>query len=174
MGLFLERGYEAVTIAEIAERAGLSKRSFFNHFPDKREILYADAEAFEQTIAQHLAAAAPTATPLHAALTALTVAGTTLSAYAATASARRDLIASSVELEERNLQKLATLARLLTDGLQARGTPPRQAALTAHTAIVIFNTAYDDWVDQPDTDFAGLIEEARRDLQIVLQTSPLD
>jgi AcrR family transcriptional regulator len=47
MALFLERGYAGVTVAEIADRAGLTKRTFFNHFADRREVLFAGAKDFE-------------------------------------------------------------------------------------------------------------------------------
>ncbi len=59
MALFLERGYAEVTVTDIAERAGLTKRSFFNHFVDKREVLFADAEAFRRTLTEYLAALDP-------------------------------------------------------------------------------------------------------------------
>ena len=168
IGLFLERGYHAVTIADITDRAGLTKRSFFNHFPDKREILFADAEAFEATIADHLAQPEPAVAPLDTALHALTRAGESLAGYAPFAASRRDLIASSTELQERNLIKLATVTRTLTNGLIARGTPPRSAALAAHAAMTIFNTAYDDWIDHPGSAFARHVNRARDDLAAVM------
>ena len=71
MTLFLERGYADVTVADIAERAGLTKRSFFNHFVDKREVLFADADAFLRALTEPLAALDPATDPLEAAITRL-------------------------------------------------------------------------------------------------------
>ena len=38
--LYSERGFQQVTVAEIAQRAGLTERTFFRHFADKREVLF--------------------------------------------------------------------------------------------------------------------------------------
>lgn len=165
MTLFLERGYAEVTVADITEQAGLTKRSFFNHFVDKREVLFADAEAFQRSLTEPLAALDPAMGPLQAATTALTHAGLSLAGYGQAAAARRDLIASSTELQERNLVKMASLTKALQDGLTARGTPPRTARFTAHAAITVFNAAYDDWIDHPDADFTALMNQALDELR---------
>jgi AcrR family transcriptional regulator len=150
MELFLERGYAGVTVADITQRAGLTKRSFFNHFADKREVLFADSEAFQRTLTDALAAVDPAADPLEAATAALTQAGRSLAGYGQVAAPRRDLIASSTELQERALQ----------DGLRARGAMPAAARFAAEAAITVFNAAYDDWIDHPDADFAALMMRA--------------
>jgi AcrR family transcriptional regulator len=169
MTLFLERGYADVTVADITERAGLTKRSFFNHFVDKREVLFADADAFLFAMTEPLAALDPATDPLEAAITALTQAGLSLAEYGQSASARRDLIASSIELQERNLVKLASLTRALQDGLVARGTAPRAARFTAEAAIAVFNAAYDDWIDQPESDFELLMSRCLDELQTAIK-----
>ena len=150
MTLFLERGYADVTVADITERAGLTKRSFFNHFVDKREVLFADAEAFLRAADRAARGARSRDRSLEAAIAALTQAGLSLASYSQFGGARRELIASSTELQERNLVKLASLTRAVQEGLIARGTAPRAARFTAEAAITVFNAAYDDWIDQPD------------------------
>jgi AcrR family transcriptional regulator len=160
MELFLERGYAGVTVADITQRAGLTKRSFFNHFADKREVLFADSEAFQRTLTDALAAVDPAADPLEAATAALTQAGRSLAGYGQVAAPRRDLIASSTELQERELVKMASLCRALQDGLRARGAMPAAARFAAEAAITVFNAAYDDWIDHPDADFAALMMRA--------------
>ena len=169
MTLFLERGYADVTVADITERAGLTKRSFYNHFADKREVLFADADAFLRALTEPLAALDPATEPLEAAIAALTQAGLTLAEYSQSAGARRDLIASSTELQERNLVKLASLTQALQDGLIARGTPQRAARFTAQAAMTVFNAAYDDWIDQPDSDFAALMSRCLDELRIAVK-----
>src|SRR4051812_19808461 len=79
--LFRERGYADVTVAEIADRAGLTKRTFFNHFTDKREVLFAGAPAYEQSVLTYLAEADAGLGPLDAAVAALTRSSLDLAAY---------------------------------------------------------------------------------------------
>src|ERR1700689_1080733 len=157
MTLFLERGYAEVTVADIAEQAGLTKRSFFNHFVDKREVLFAHAEEFQRTVTDRLAEIGPDTGPLDAALAALTHGGRRLGGYGASTAGRRDLIDSSTELQERNLIKIASLTRGLSDGLVARAVPRRTATITAQAAITVFDTAYHDLLDEPAADLAALV-----------------
>jgi AcrR family transcriptional regulator len=163
--LFAERGYADVTVAQIAERAGLTKRTFFNHFADKREVLFAGAQAFQDSITGYLAQAAGALGPLDAAVDALTRAGLDLAPYASTARARRDLIASSVELQERDLIKTAALTAAIAGGLRARRAPDRVAALAATAAVTVFNAAYDDWTADTTADFRALMRAALCELR---------
>jgi len=163
--LFQERGYAGVTIAEIADRAGLTKRTFFNHFADKREVLFAEAQAFEARIVQYLVEADDRLEPIDAAITALTRAGLDLAPYGESALARRELIASSPELQERNLNKLTSLATALAEALRTRDVPNRIAALAAQGAVAVFAAAYDDWTEDTTTDFSALMQRSLADLR---------
>jgi AcrR family transcriptional regulator len=165
MELFAERGYGEVTVDEIARRAGLTKRSFFNHFTDKREVLFADAREFEADIIRYLSEAAPGLPPVDAAICALTRAGQDLARYGANAARfRRDLIASSTELQERNLIKMAALTSAIASALRGPETPARTAAFAAHAAVTVFGAAYDEWADDATADFAALMRRALSDL----------
>ena len=165
MELFAERGYGEVTVDEIARRAGLTKRSFFNHFTDKREVLFADAREFEADIIRYLSEAAPGLPPVEAAICALTRAGQDLARYGANAARfRRDLIASSTELQERNLIKMAALTSAIASALRGPGTPARTAAFAAHAAVTVFGAAYDEWADDATADFAALMRRALSDM----------
>jgi len=166
--LFLERGYDDVTVAEIADAASLTKRTFFNHFCDKREVLFADARGFQAAIVTHLAKASADLTPLEATLAALTHGGQQLEPWRGVGAIRRDLIRSSVELQERNLQKLSALTDALTATLRDRGVPPRKATLTAQAAVAAFTTAYDDSLNDLTTAFPTLLRQALRDLRQAL------
>jgi len=168
VSLFLERGYAAVSVADIADRAGLTKRTFFNHFPDKREVLFAGAPALQVSIEDHLAQVDDDVQPLDAAVVALTRAGQELSAYGDAALLRHDLIASSTELQERDLIKKVLLTSAVAAGLERRGVPPRPAALTAQAAITVFTTAYDDWVGPGETDFHTFMQRTLADLRQVV------
>lgn len=165
IALFAERGYADVTVAEIADRAGLTKRSFFNHFADKREVLFADAQAFEAGIIQHLAEADDDLSAIDAAIDALTRGGLDLARYGDYAHARRELIASSPELQERNLIKMASLASAIATALRARQVPGRTAIFAAEAAVAVFTAAYDDWADDTTADFAALMQRSLSDLR---------
>ena len=73
MHLYSERGFDSTTVAEIAERAGLTERTFFRHFADKREVLFWGAEAFQDFLVREVQAAPPSSTPLEALAAAFVV-----------------------------------------------------------------------------------------------------
>ena len=172
MALFRERGYAEVTVAEIADRAGLTKRTFFNHFTDKREVLFAGAKAFEASIVKHLTEAADDLDPIDAAVVALTRGGLELSQYGDFARARRDLIASSPELQERDLIKMTSLASAIAEALRQRHVPDRAATLTAQAAVAVFTTAYGDWVDDSTADLDTLMQRSLADLRRAVGYTP--
>ncbi len=161
MTLFLERGYTEVTVAEIAERAGVTKRTFFNHFTDKREVLFAGAPAFEDRVVRYLAEADDGLDAIDAAVTALTRAGTDLLAnYVEYADVRRKVIAASPELHERNLIKMSSLAAAITEALDTHGKSSRTAAFAAQAAVTVFTAAYDDWTEDTTAEFDALMQES--------------
>ncbi|MBS2538496.1 TetR/AcrR family transcriptional regulator [Catenulispora sp. NF23] len=163
--LFAERGYADVTVTEIAERAGLTKRSFFNHFADKREVLFAGAQGFEADILGYLAETDADAEPIDAAIAALTRGGLDLTPYREPARIRRGLIASSTELQERNLIKMASLTAAIAEALGERRVPARTAAFAAQAAVAAFDAAYDDWAADATADFSALMRQALSDLR---------
>jgi AcrR family transcriptional regulator len=158
--LFGERGYADVTVAEIAERAGLTKRTFFNHFPDKREVLFAGAKDFEAGIVKHLTEADDDLAPIDAAIDALTHSSLELAQYSDYARIRRDLIASAPELQERDLIKMTSLASAIAEALRQRHVPARTATLTAQAAVAVFTIAYADWIDNSNDDFNTLMQRS--------------
>jgi AcrR family transcriptional regulator len=173
MTLFLERGYAAVTVAEVADRAGLTKRTFFNHFPDKREVLFAGAKDFDAGIVKHLTEAPDDLAPIDAAIAALTHSSLELAKYSDYARIRRDLIASSPELRERDLIKMTSLAAAIADALCQRHVPARTATLAAQAAVAVFTIAYADWVDNPAEDFGILVQRSLAELRQAVGPHPL-
>jgi AcrR family transcriptional regulator len=163
--LFLERGYAEVTIAQIAERAGLTRRTFFNHFADKREVLFAGALSLEASAVKYLAEASAGLGAIEAAVAALTRAGQDLSGYAQFTRLRADLIASAPELQERDLIKRAALASAVAGALRRRHVPDRAADLAAQAAVTVFTTAWVDWGDDPAADFGALMQRSLAELR---------
>jgi AcrR family transcriptional regulator len=162
--LYVERGYEQTTVAEIAARAGLTARTFFRHFADKREVLFAGSP-LQDKLVDALGAAPDTASPMEAVATALDAAAEVLTDREF--SRRRQLvITANAELQERELIKLATLSAALADGLCRRGVPDPTARLAAEAGIAVFRVAFERWVDEPeDRGLAQVMREALDELR---------
>jgi AcrR family transcriptional regulator len=146
MALYGERGFEATTVAEIAERAGLTERTFFRHYADKREVLFAGADALREFLVGHVEAAPAALPPLEAIATALCAAGDDIfEEMGDFARQRQAIIAANAELQERELIKLASLASTLADALRRRGVRDPAASLAAEAGIAVFRIAFEDW-----------------------------
>jgi len=147
--LFAEQGYDATTVSEIAERAGgLTKTTFFRHFPDKREVLFAGQEIHSRLLSDAIAAAPDSATPLEAVATALDAITAIFTDDRRDFSARlRAVIAGNTELQERAMFKRAVLADAMTDALGKRGVPAAAASLAAELGVRSFYSAFGQWAD---------------------------
>jgi AcrR family transcriptional regulator len=165
MSLFRERGYAEVTVAEIADRAGLTKRTFFNHFADKREVFFANGEMFEKSVLAHLAAAGPGLDAIGAAVLALTRGGLELEPYYEYAKSRIEVLATTPELRERDLIKTARLTEAMAGALVERGVPARTASFAAQAAVAVFTVAAADWIATPTADFPQLMTAALTELR---------
>lgn len=172
MALYLERGYHAVTVAEIAASAGLTKRTFFRHFTDKREVLFAGASAFQAGVVAAVLGAADDVAPIDLVVAALAAGGGELAAYGRFARQRRNLIASSDDLQERELIKMAALTRAVAEALEHRGAEPLQASLTAQAGVAAFTTAYDRWIDQDGAaDLPALVHQSLNQLREAIRAA---
>jgi AcrR family transcriptional regulator len=153
MALYGERGFEQTTVAEIAERAGLTERTFFRHFADKREVLFAGSSSLQELLVTRLGDTPDSVPPLDAIATALDAAGVLLEERREYAGQRAAIIAANAELRERELIKLASLAAALADTLRRRGVAEPAASLAAEAGIAVFRIAFERWVadiDGPD------------------------
>ncbi|WLQ32053.1 helix-turn-helix domain containing protein [Streptomyces castrisilvae] len=169
--LFQEHGYEGVTVTQIAERAGITRRSYFRYFPDKREVLFAGSEQLPVAVSDALLDTAEAAAPLAAALDALSRVGSRLVAHVDQAAERRAVIDSSAELRERERTKLATLTMAIRDGLTRRGVPPDRAGLVAQIAVVAFQSAFGQWIDaRGQRDFPSCLRTATTALREAMAT----
>jgi len=144
--LFRQYGYEQVTVTQIAERAGLTRRSFSRYFTDKREVLFAGSEQLAPAIAQEIDAAGPGTSPFAAILGALGKVGNLLAAHVKQASERRAIIDASPELQERERTKLAGIASAIAQSLEQRRLNRGEALMLADIATVIFKHAFERWV----------------------------
>lgn len=147
-GLYTERGYDQTTVAEIAARAGLTERTFFRHFADKREVLFAGGDRFRAALVDPVDAAPQSATALEAVTAGIEAAG---SAFPAVELVRRRqaLLLANPELHERELIKLASLAASLAEALRRRGVPDTAAELAAETGVTVLRIALTRWIEDP-------------------------
>jgi AcrR family transcriptional regulator len=148
--LYGDRGYEETTVAEIAERAGLTKRTFFRYFADKREVLFSGTELLEQQMVAAIEAAPASASVLALIAAALDAAGARFEEVREHAPRRQRIIASSPELQERELIKAVSLAAALARALRARGLGETAAALASRTATTVMHVAFEQWVADVD------------------------
>ncbi|GAA5202251.1 TetR/AcrR family transcriptional regulator [Rugosimonospora acidiphila] len=148
--LFLEHGYENVTVTQITERAGLTRRSFSRYFTDKRDVLFAGSEQLPAVLARSVRQADSTLSPFDALLTALIGVASLLADQAPLAAQRRAVVRASPELQERGRTKFAAVTDAVVDALRDRGTAESEATLLAQVGVAIFRTAFERWTDQPD------------------------
>ena len=153
--LFTEQGYDATTVAQIAERAGVTKSTFFRHFPDKRELLVAGQEALSQLLTEGIAEAPQTASPLEAVAAGLERASSAMGPMNRELGPRlKAAIAASAELQDRDALKSVGLAAAMTSALLARGVPDPIARLAAEIGVLAFKRGYAEWLEA-DRDTAG-------------------
>ncbi len=168
LALYGERGFEHTTVAEIAARAGLTERTFFRHFADKREVLFSGAGALQELLVSSVAAAPESVAPLDAVGAALEVAGAFLEQRREYAGQRAAIIAANTELRERELIKLASLASAIADALRRRGVADPAASLSAEAGIAVFRIAFERWVQETnDRDLPELIRDSLDELKAV-------
>jgi AcrR family transcriptional regulator len=162
MALFGEIGYEQTTVAAIAERAGLTPRTFFRTFADKREVLFNGSEQLRQLMLAALAGAPAKATPLAAIAVALRAPTEFFTEERRPFSRLRNaVIIANGELLERELIKLARLSAALGEGLRARGVAEPDASLAAEAGIAVFRVAFAQWVAESESrGYVEIVDDA--------------
>jgi AcrR family transcriptional regulator len=157
--LFSEQGYDATTVAQIAERAGVTKSTFFRHFPDKRELLVAGQEVLSRLLAEGIAEAPPGAGPLAAVAAGLERASTAMAMSPIgreRAPRLKAAVAASAELQERDALKSVGMAAAMTAALTARGVPDPVAHLAAELGVLAFKRGYANWAEADHDPDGGL------------------
>lgn len=151
LDLFVEQGYERTTVGQIAARAGVTTRTFFRYFADKREVLFGGGEELPAIVTRAVLEAPSE-------LSALEVVDVVLQEFCRTVAVRpkefirtrRAVIAGDPRLQERELRKLADLGDALAHGLRARGADAVQATLAAEIAVAVFKVALQRWLGAAD------------------------
>ena len=168
MELYGDRGFEQTTVAEIAKRAGLTERTFFRYFTDKREVLFWGAGALQELVVSTAANAPDSAAPLDVVAAALEAAGAVLQERRESSRQRQSVITANAELRERELIKLASLATALGGALRRRGVREPAASLAAEAGIAVFKVAFERWINESSPrELPQLIRESLDELKAV-------
>jgi AcrR family transcriptional regulator len=168
MELYVERGFEQTTVAEIAARAGLTERTFFRHFADKREVLFAGSESLTSLVSGAVADAPDASAPMAAVSAALDAFAGVLADRHDFARQRQALINANPVLQERELIKLASLAAAMAAALRRRGVAEPAASLSAEAGMAVFRVAFMRWIDDAATaTLPDLIRESLEQLKAV-------
>ncbi|HEX9041765.1 MAG TPA: TetR family transcriptional regulator [Trebonia sp.] len=148
--LYGERGYDQTTVAEIARRAGLTERTFFRYFADKREVLFYGSGMLQDGLVKGIEDAPAGLPPIDAVGASLeAVADSLFEERRDRARQRQAIVAATPELQERELIKMATLSAAVAGALRRRGVTEPGASLAAEAGVAVFRVAFQRWVGQP-------------------------
>jgi AcrR family transcriptional regulator len=171
--LYRERGFDQTTTAEIAARAGVNERTFFRHFPDKREVLFDGEAALRTALTQAVAEAPDGLQPLEILLRAFREVGRILADNRSFSAPRLEVIAATPALRERELAKHASLTEAVAEALRQRDVADRLAGLAAQTGWAAFDQAVQAWIDDPSQSLDAHLSQAFDDLRALSVTSLL-
>lgn len=168
MHLYSERGYEQTTVAEIAKHAGLTERTFFRYFADKREVLFFGSEILERAVVEAVEAAPADVAPIDAIGAALESVATFFTDGPSHPRRRQAVIDANPELRERERKKLAALAAAMAAALQRRGAKESTASLAAEMGVAVFKNAFEQWIRDPkERDVVYHVRESLAELKSV-------
>ncbi len=163
--LFQQQGYDATTTAEIAERAGVTERTFFRHFADKREALFDGEEAFRDSLAEAVVAAPQDMLPMEALFHAFRSVEPLLQRNRPFTEPRQKVIAKNPALQERVLSKTAKLTVGLSDALRQRGVEESMAGFAAQIGMAILAHATSAWLADPTMDLSAHLAKSHTELR---------
>ena len=167
--LFVQQGFAETTVPQITARAGLTTRTFFRHFADKREVLFASDDEIPQLAEQFVTGAPPSCGPMTVIAQGLeTVAATRFEGRLAYLRTRRAVIQADEGLRERELRKLSSLAEAIERGFRQRGLDDVAALLAAQLAVTVFSVTITRWLDQDgDQPLSGLVHDTLHALRSI-------
>jgi AcrR family transcriptional regulator len=166
--LFLDRGYDQITVADIAERAGLTERTFFRHYADKREVLFGGATLLQDELPRALAELPPDLPTIEAVRIAVEAMSTLMHGRRVLARERQRIVAAHADLQERDLNKRASLTAALSEALQKRGIPEPAASLAAGMGMAVFYVAFAHWLDDPaERELTEIVHEGFVQLKVL-------
>ena len=159
--LIRERGYGQVTVADIAARAGLTERTFFRHYSDKREVLFGGSDQLKDELLRAVTEAPAALSPLETVRLAVLTMSAMFRGRRELALERSKIVAAHTDVMERELIKRASLTTALAQGLQQRGVPQFAANLAADMGLAAFHIGFAQWLeDDSGREMADIVNEA--------------
>jgi AcrR family transcriptional regulator len=153
-------------VAEIAKRAGLTERTFFRHYADKREVLFATAGEFQERFVEAVADALTSAAPIDALAAGLDAVSEMLADQRDCTRTRQAVIMANPELRERDLIKLAAMSAALAETLRQHGVPEPTATLAAEVGAAVFKVGFERWLlADEDREMSRLMRESLDELK---------
>lgn len=169
LDLYQERGYDQTTVTEIAARAGLTERTFFRHFVDKREVLFGMQDGLLETCVHAIEAAPNSATPIETVMSAMEALAPMFQKRHGITRQRQAVIEANPPLQERELLKFAKFTQAMANALKERGITDAEATLAANTGALVFRTAYARWLaEQDEPDLLKLAQDSFSQLKQIL------
>jgi AcrR family transcriptional regulator len=166
--LFLDRGYDQTTVADIAARAGLTERTFFRHYADKREVLFGGSGALQDALQRALDDVPPAIPAIEAVRVAVEAASRLMHGRRALSRERQRIVVAHADIQERELNKRATLTAVLAQALQQRGVPEPAASLAAEMGLAVFFVGFVRWLDDPaDRELVEIVHAGFDQLKLV-------
>lgn len=166
MALFAEQGYAATTVPQITARAGLTTRTFFRHFADKRDVLFLRDREFPDVVRAVMEQLPAELVGVPLVRAALRSAGTEIEQWRGPIARRQLIIATEEQLRERELLKHEHLADAIRSALAERGVESRDAETLARLSAVVFDTAVRRWIAaDPDRTLTHELDTAWADLE---------
>ncbi|MBU3062596.1 TetR family transcriptional regulator [Nocardia sp. NEAU-G5] len=163
--LFDEKGFEDTSVVQIAKRAGVTTRTFFRYFSDKRDVLFAESDQLRAALVEVIRQAPDVGNPLHVVIGTL-VEFDWESLGRDVQRRRQAVISANPELLERDLIKHDDIARAFTDALRQRGIETDIARLAARVGIPVFFAAYEQWLEAGnDVELGSITEKLMSDLE---------
>lgn len=172
LALYVEQGFDETTVAQIAARAGLSERTFFRHFEDKREVLFYGMEHAQVLLTKAVREASPSSAPMDAVGSALEAVCSVLQQDPDRVRLREAVVSSKAELRERELIKLAAFASTVAEALRERGVPEPVASLAAEQGVAIFKVAFTLWVRGRGQSLLEILRESMHEAKGVIEGQP--
>ena len=166
--LFSEHGYDRTTAAAIAARAGVTERTFFRYFPDKREVLFDGEARVRSALTTSMAEASADLGPIETLFRAFHAFEPVLEGNRPYSKPRQEVIDATPALHERELAKIAALAKALAAALESRGVPEPAAVLSAQVGMAVFVQATLAWLEDPRVSFGERLDIARTNLRTLL------
>jgi AcrR family transcriptional regulator len=170
--LYQEQGFDQTTAAEIAARAGVNGRTFFRHFPDKREVLFDGEADLRATLIQAVVDAPESLEPFEVLLCAFRKSARNLADNRPFSEPRWKVIAVTPALRERELAKHAWLTDAVAEALRQRGVGAGMADLAARTGWAAYQHAVQAWVDDPEQSLDVRLSQAFDDLRALSVAAP--